>query len=137
VHHTFSLKEYYKYQSIILSKINSFKDKFFQINQTKNFLNHVLKSVFVSIELLKRNANVIDENVTKYILCKDCRVCKEKNCKIYKKEDCRVCEEEDCEICKKEDCRVCKEENCKVCKQKNCKICREEDCKVCEEEKEC
>jgi len=66
---------YIFFKRISQTPINhSFKDRFFQINQTKNFLNHVLKSVLMSIELLKRDANVVDEDVTECVLCEDCEV---------------------------------------------------------------
>jgi len=62
----------------------SFKEEFFHVNQVKNFFSHVLKLVFVSIELLSNSAGVsiADEDVTECVLCKE-------------DEDCEVCEEEE------------------------------------------
>ncbi len=81
---------YIFFERISQTLINcSFKKRFFYINQAKNFFSHVLKSVFVSIELLRRsNTNVADEDVTECVLCEedekseedeeDKEVCKEK-----------------------------------------------------------
>lgn len=62
-----------------------FKEKFFYINQTKNFFSYVLKSVFISIKLLKSAADAANKNVTKCILYKVCK----------KDSDCRACREDE------------------------------------------
>jgi len=48
----------------------------------KNFFSHVLKLVFVLIELLSNSADVsiANKDVTEHVLCeedKDCKVCEE------------------------------------------------------------
>jgi len=69
---------------------HSFKEGFFHINQAKNFFSHVLKSVFVSIKLLRRSgAGVADEDVTECVLCEEDKEDEEDE------EDREVCEEEE------------------------------------------
>ena len=76
----------------------------------------MLKLVFMLIKLLRRSdADVVNKDVTKHVLCWDCEVCEEEE-----KE-----EEKDCEVCR-EGCKVCREEEKE-----------EEDCRVCEEEEWC
>ena len=76
----------------------SFKEKFFYINQAKNFFSYVLKLVFVSIELLRKSdAGVADRNVTEHVLCKEDEEDKEdkEDREVYKEEE----EEEEEEEC--------------------------------------
>jgi len=48
----------------------SFNKGFFHINQAKNFFSHMLKLVFMSIELLRRSdADVVNKDVTECVLC--------------------------------------------------------------------
>jgi len=56
------------------------------------------ESVFVLIELLKSDADVVDKGVTERVLCKACEEEEEKE-EEEEEEDCEVCEEEEEERC--------------------------------------
>jgi len=59
------------------------------------------ESVFVLIELLKSDADVVDKDVTECVLCEACKEEEEEEEKEEEEEeeDCEVCEEEEEEHC--------------------------------------
>jgi len=57
------------------------------------------ESVFVLIELLKSDADVVDKGVTERVLCKACEEEEEKEEEEEEEEDCEACEEEEEERC--------------------------------------
>ena len=57
------------------------------------------ESVFVLIELLKSDADVVDKGVTERVLCKACKEKEEKEEEEEEEEDCEACEEEEEERC--------------------------------------
>jgi len=66
--------------------------------------------VFVSIELLKSDADIVDRDVTEHVLCRVCKeeeekeeVCKEEEKEEEEEEE----EEEDCEACEEEEKEHC------------------------------
>jgi len=56
------------------------------------------ESVFVLIQLLKSDADVVDKDVTECVLCRVCEKKEEKE-EEEEEEDCEVCEEEEEECC--------------------------------------